>query len=68
MEKSVEIALHAIIANVANHVESESFLSSLARTFENNAKEQAAAGHPVDAEELARLEQLVKNMIRSRHG
>ena len=68
LEKSVEIALRSIIANVANHVDSERFLSSLAKSFEKDAKAQADSDHPVEASELAKLEQAVKDMIVAKHG
>lgn len=68
MEKSVEIALRSIITNVANHVDSEKFLSSLAKSFGKDSKDQTDRDHPVEASELASLEKAVKDIIAAKHG
>lgn len=68
MEKSVEIALQSIIANIANHVDGEEFLSSLAKSFEKDAKGLADNHERAEAGDLERLERAVKQMIHSRHG
>ena len=68
LDKTTEIALLSIIANIANHVEGEEFLSSLAKSFEKDAKAQAEADHPVEAQELKAMERAVKLMLETRQG